>query len=333
MPELRKDPVTGRWVIIAPERFKRPGDFVTGERYPEDGGFCPFCEGNESSTPPEVIAYRNGGERNAPGWSVRVIPNRHPCLQVEGPLGKRGEGIYDIMNGIGAHEIIIESPEHVEDIADLDEQQIVRALWAYRDRLVDLKRDRRFVYGSLFKNVGVAAGGRIAHTHSQLIVTPVVPKTVSEEMNGALHFYNYRGRCLFCDMIVQERDDGRRIIAESEEFIVVAPFASRFPFEMWLLPAKHSSVFENLPNYSVNELASVLRDALRRLNAALDRPPYNFVVHTGPFDRGEMPYYHWHIEIIPRIIRIAGFEWSTDFYINPVPPEEAARFLRETDPA
>ncbi len=331
MSELRKDPVIGRWIIISPERFKRPSDFVSGERFPMKPSFCPFCEHNEPQTPPEIIAYRDSGAPNGPGWSVRVVPNKYPCLGIEGKLGKRGDGIYDHMNGIGAHEVIIETPEHIEDISDLDEKQIVKVLWAYRDRLVDLKRDRRFHYGSIFKNVGMASGAQIQHTHSQLIVTPVVPKTVSEEMNGCLNFYNYRGRCLFCDMIVQEQEDSKRIVTETENFVVITPYASRFPFEMWLLPNKHSSVFENIPNYCINELARLLKNVLQKLNIALDRPPYNFVIHTGPLDRGEMAYYHWHIEIIPRLIRVAGFEWSTDFYINPVPPEDAARFLRESE--
>ncbi|MFA4986134.1 MAG: galactose-1-phosphate uridylyltransferase [Candidatus Brocadiia bacterium] len=331
MPELRKDPVIGRWIIIAPERFKRPSDFITGDRFPATPEFCPFCEGNESQTPPEILSYRDHGEPNAPGWRVRVVPNKYPCLRIEGNLGKKGDGIYDIMNGIGAHEVILETPRHLDDITELEEKNIVEIFWAYRDRLVDLKRDRRFVYGSIFKNVGLPAGAQIQHSHSQLIVTPVVPKNVAEEMNGCMNFYNYRGRCLFCDMIAQEQEDRRRIVMETENFVVITPFASRFPFEMWLLPIKHSSVFENLPNYAIAELAGVLKNVMHRLNVALDKPPYNFVVHTGPFDRGEMTYYHWHIEIIPRLIRVAGFEWSTDFYINPVPPEEAARFLREVE--
>ncbi|GAB4160603.1 MAG: galactose-1-phosphate uridylyltransferase [Planctomycetota bacterium] len=331
MPELRKDPVIGRWIIIAPERFKRPSDFITGNRYPVQPSFCPFCEGNESETPPEIIAYRENSEPNRPGWQVRVVPNKFPALGIEGELGKRGDGIYDRMNGIGAHEVIIETNRHVEELADIEEREIVQVLWAWRDRMVDLKRDRRFVYGSIFKNVGLPAGASLQHTHSQLIVTPVVPKTVAEEMSGCLNFYNYRGRCLFCDMIVQEKEDGRRIVMQTENFMVITPYASRFPFEMWLLPTKHSSVFENIANYSINELARVLKNALQRLNNALDRPPYNFVIHTGPFDRGELTYYHWHIEIIPRIVRVAGFEWSTDFYINPVPPEEAASFLRNAE--
>ena len=331
MSELRKDPIVGRWVIIAPDRAKRPEDY-THEFSLKTGGFCPFCEGNEDATTSEILAYRNSGsERNGPGWRTRVVPNKFPALQVEGQLAKRGEGIYDLMNGIGAHEVIIESPRHETSMAGLPVENIREVLWVYRDRLVDLKKDSRLVHGLIFKNKGAAAGASLEHTHSQLIVTSVVPISVWEEMTGSLEFFNYRGRCIYCDMIQQELATGSRIVLETPQFVVFCPFASRFPFETWILPKQHSSQFENIPRQGIEELGTVLKTTLMKLEQALDNPPYNYVIHTAPFDSSELKHYHWHIEMFPRLTRVAGFEWGSGFYINSVSPEEAAGFLREIE--
>jgi len=279
------------------------------------------------------MAYREPGTQpNGPGWRVRVVPNLFPALQIEGDLDKRGEGIYDRMNGIGAHEVIIETPKHVLSLSALSNENVEEVLWTYRDRLVDLKKDKRFIYGMLFKNVGRAAGASLEHTHSQLIVTPIVPKNVADEMKGAQDFYGYRGRCIFCDMVEQELQTAKRVVLEGENFIAFEPFASRFPFETWLLPKRHASHFENLQKLGIAELAADLKTILAKLEQALDYPPYNYVIHTAPFNVGDLEYYHWHIEIIPRLTRVAGFEWGTGFYINPVPPESAAEYLREVEP-
>jgi UDPglucose--hexose-1-phosphate uridylyltransferase len=331
MPDLRKDPIVGRWVIVAKSRAKRPHDFdSTPHRHAER--FCPFCEGNEDKTPGEIIAYRNPGtQRNRSGWRVRVVPNKFPALEIEGELNKRGEGIYDMMRGVGAHEVIIESPQHVMSSSELSEEQLREVLWVYRDRLVDLKRDPRLVYGMIFKNVGAAAGASLEHSHSQLIVTPIVPINVWEEMTGSLEFYNYRGRCVYCDMIQQESATEKRIVLDTPGFVAFCPFASRFPFETWVLPKSHSSHYENIQKNGVDDLAGVIRLVIAKIEAALDRPAYNYIIHTAPFDTQELGHYHWHIEIIPSLTKPAGFEWGTGFYINPVPPEEAAAFLREIE--
>lgn len=329
MPELRKEPVSGRWVIISTERALRPSDFIP-QPPTIKSDFCPFCEGNEDKTPPEIMAYREKGTSpNTRGWRVRVVPNKFPALRIEGSLKKRGEGIYDVMNGVGAHEVIIECPQHVISLSALSPQCVQEVLWTYRDRLVDLKKDKRLIYGMLFKNVGAAAGASLEHTHTQLIVTPIVPLVVAGEMEGSLAFYKYRGRCLFCDMINQELSAAKRVVIEGEHFITFTPFASRFPFELWILPRHHSSHFENIQKSEVEELADALKTALAKLEGALEEPPYNFIIHTSPFDQPLLDYYHWHIEIIPRLTRTAGFEWGTGFYINPVPPENAAEYLRQ----
>lgn len=330
MPELRKDPIVGRWVIIAHERATRPRDFSSEPQHQASAGPCPFCAGRESETPPEIIAYRDrGSPANGPGWRVRVVPNRYPALKVEGTLNKRGEGIYDKMEGVGAHEVIIECPAHEVSLANLPEDNIRDVLWIYRDRLLDLKRDPRLVHGMLFKNVGPAAGASLEHTHSQLIVTPIVPISVWEEMTGALEFYNYRGRCIYCDMIEQELTGQKRVVLETERFTAFCPFASRFPFETWILPKSHSSHFEDLSREEAADLADALGRTLRRIEFALGSPSYNYIIHTAPFDHQALPHYHWHIEIIPRVTRIAGFEWGSGFYINAVPPENAGAYLRD----
>ncbi|HEV3279254.1 MAG TPA: galactose-1-phosphate uridylyltransferase [Terriglobia bacterium] len=333
MPELRKDPVVGRWVIIATDRAKRPTDFIRERVLIRGSGFCPFCYGNESKTPPEVLAYRpEGSERNGPGWSLRVVPNKFPALGIEGTLSRQGEGLYDRMNGIGAHEVIIETPEHHTTMAGLPAAQIESVLAAYRDRIVDLKKDTRFKYMLIFKNFGDAAGASLEHTHSQLIALPVVPKRVQEEVNGARDYYSYKERCLFCDIIRQEASTGVRLVSENERFVALCPFAPRFPFELWILPKEHQSAFDESSRSDFQHLAALLKDMLGRLEAVLDHPAYNYIIHTSPVPDGVNDYYHWHLEIMPKLTRLAGFEWGTGFYINPTPPEEAAKFLREANP-
>jgi UDPglucose--hexose-1-phosphate uridylyltransferase len=216
-------------------------------------------------------------------------------------------------------------------MANLSEDNIREVLWVYRDRLVDLKKDPRLVYGMVFKNVGAAAGASLEHTHSQLIVTPIVPISVWEEMSGSLEFFNFRGRCIYCDMVHQEVSTEKRIVLDTPNFVSLAPYASRFPFETWIIPKNHNSHYENIQKTEVDELGTVIKTILLKLEYALDKPAYNYIIHTSPFDTQALPHYHWHIEVIPRLTRVAGFEWGTGFYINPVPPEQAADFLKETE--
>jgi UDPglucose--hexose-1-phosphate uridylyltransferase len=330
LPELRKDPITGRWVIIATERAKRPSDFVRDKVQIRGSGFCPFCYGNEAKTPPEIIAYRSDGSgRNSPGWSLRVVANKFPALGIEGSLNRQGEGLYDKMSGIGAHEVIIETPDHQKTLAMISPRQIEDVLWAYRDRILDLKKDRRFKYIMIFKNHGEAAGASLEHTHSQLIALPVVPKRVREETDGAREYFNFKERCIFCDIIRQETESGIRVIADTPAFIAVAPFAPRFPFEIWIMPRVHQSAFEDSQKQEFERLAVMLKDMLMRLDKVLDYPAYNYIIHTSPIPESPNEHYHWHLEIMPKLTKIAGFEWGTGFHINPTPPEESAKFLRE----
>ena len=329
MPQLRKDPVLGRWVIISTERGKRPTDF-SHDREAARGGFCPFDEGNEDKTPPEVLAFREGKTKpDTPGWKVRVVPNKFPALSIEGDVDRAGEGMYDKMNGVGAHEVIVETPEHDVDFADLPPNQIDLVTRAIQERMLDLQGDTRFRYIQVFRNRGSAAGASLEHPHSQLIALPILPKRVIEELAGSKRYYGYKERCVFCDIIAQETWTKSRIVCENEAFIAVAPFAARFPFEVWVLPRRHQPSFEVMNEATRHAYSLVVKETLQRVNAALDDPPYNLIVHTSPCGERDLKYYHWHVEIMPKLTKVAGFEWGSGFYINPTPPEEAAQYLRE----
>ena len=332
MPELRKDPVVGRWVIISTERSRRPGNFVP-ETFTVPEAFSPFIEGREDMTPPEVYAVRpGGGPANGPGWTVRVVPNKFPALEIEGTLDRRGEGLYDKMNGIGAHEVVIEGPEPERALADQPVERIQQVLVAYRERMRDLRRDPRLRYVLVFKNHGAGAGASLEHAHSQIIATPIIPRMVQEELDGARRYFELKERCVFTDILHQETADGngRRVVSQNARFLALEPFAPRFPFETWILPKQHRSSYHTIDDeQEFLELARILKDTLLRLNLALDSPPYNFVLHTAPLEDDDLPYYHWHLEIMPKLTRVAGFEIGSGFYINPTPPEDAAQFLRD----
>ena len=332
MPELRRDPVVGRWVIISSERAERPTDFGSGTAAALDPSLCPFCPGNETHTPPEILAYRDNGQKpNTPGWRLRVIPNKFPALQIEGELGREGIGLYDRMNGVGAHEVIIETPEHKVSLAGLPEKALEELFWIYRDRILDLRKDVRLRYVLIFKNHGSAAGATLEHPHSQLIALPIVPTNVAAEIEGSREHYRDKERCIFCDIIRQEIGERTRVVGENAEFVSVTPFASRFPFEVWVMPKRHTSYFEESQKFQFEALSRLFSDTLRRLDRVLNAPPYNFILHTSPLHERTGDFYHWHIEIMPKLTQVAGFEWGTGFYINPVLPEEAAAFLRDAE--
>jgi UDPglucose--hexose-1-phosphate uridylyltransferase len=329
MPELRKDPIVGRWIIISKERRKRPTDFPV-EASEGRGGFCPLCPGNENFTPPEVLAFRAEGDTpDVAGWDVRVVPNKYPALVIEGELEKEGVGLFDKMNGIGAHEVIIDSPDHDVNFADFEISRIELVLKAYKERILDLEKDTRFQYVMVFKNHGRAAGASLEHSHSQLIALPILPSMIVSEINGAKSHYGYKERCVFCDIIRQEMQQQERVVCENDLFITVTPFAPRTPFEMWILPKNHSSDYYSINEDEIGALAQIFSESLQRLCNCIENVPYNFVLHTGPLRSRNLEYYHWHFEIVPKLTSIAGFEWGTGFHINPLPPEDAARFLRE----
>lgn len=329
MDQLRRDPVAGRWVIVFTDKPYAPSDFEI-EPSPQKKGPCPFCYGHENMTPPEIQAHREGVTRaNSPGWSTRVVPNKFPALRIEGNLDRQGVGMFDMSNGVGAHEVIVETPDHTKSLADLLDHEAEKVIWAYRDRSVDLHGDKRFRYIMIFKNHGYSAGASLTHSHSQLIALPMIPKNVKEELVGASRYYEYKERCIFCDMIIQEREENQRLICENSRFLAFSPFCSRFPFEVWILPKEHHADFSFIQTEDVVELARILKEVLLRIKQVLGDPPYNFIIHTSPIEQREREDYHWHVEIMPKLTHVAGFEWGSGFYINPTPPEIAAKYLRE----
>ena len=338
MSRLRKDPIVGRWIIISTDRSKKPEDYHAEE--PGDDvtpAECPFCAGNEAKTPPEIMSFRpEPVVPDTKGWWVRVIPSKFPVLHVEGSLEREGSGIYDWMNGIGAHEIIIETPDHALRLEDLPESQVEKVLWAYRDRILDLERDERLRYVLVLKNQGWIAGSTLNHAQSQIIATPIIPKRAKEKLDGAKSYYDYKERCIFCDMIRQELADAVRIVEESRHFLVFTPFAARFPFEVWIYPKRHACAYVDITKEEIMDFSRTLRNTLKRLGIVLQNPPYNYILYTAPNRIPRSGHwhslnddFHWHLEIMPRITRTAGFEWGSGFYINPTPPEDAARYLRD----
>lgn len=329
MSQLRRDPITGRWIIVNYEKLVRPEEFSFEKTEKNDNTKnCPFCPGNEKMTPPEIVAHRKTGKANLPGWTIRVVPNKYPALNAKGELGKEGFGVFDRMNGIGAHEVIIDIPGHALDIADVNDGQSEEIIWSYHGRSTDLRKDPRFKYILIFRNYGKSAGASLEHPHSQLIALPIVPKRVNEELQSSLEYYNYKDRCVFCDMLKQEIAEKERIIVENEFFISFCPFVSRFPYEMWIMPKKHESHFVGLQKEEVRPLGIILRDSMKKLKKLLSDPPYNYIIHTSPINGLEKEYYHWHIEIMPKLVNVAGFEWGSGFYVNSIPPEVAANNLR-----
>jgi UDPglucose--hexose-1-phosphate uridylyltransferase len=330
MPELRKDPILGRWIIISKERSQRPTDFVI-EEFKSTGGFCPLCPGNEKTTPNEVMVFGRepGLPPNSAGWQLRVVPNKFPALVIEGDLQKEGEGLYDRMNGIGAHEVVIESPGHEDRFTYLPPEQMILVFKAFQNRILDLSRDPRFCYVMVFKNYGRAAGASLEHPHSQLVALPILPRMVTSELEGTLSYYKYKDRCIYCDIIRQEMQQDIRLVCQNDLFVCLTPFAPRSPFEMWILPKHHSSSYSEQSEESLRGLVGIFSESLRRLDACIPNVPYNFVLHTQPLRSKPLEHYHWHFEIVPKLTSIAGFEWGSGFYINPMPPEDTCKYLRE----
>lgn len=329
MPQLRKDPVLKQWVIVSPERGKRPHDFRMEAEQPDDPASCPFCEGNERLTPIETMAFRkNGTGANQPGWWVRVIPDREPILVPAGDSGREGIGMFDAMNSIGIHEVVVETPHHSQTLQTVPLDQVREVIWAYKQRLLDIKKNPRFKHLMVVKNSGRGVSA-FTHSHSHIVATPIIPKRIEEEIDGAREYFHYHDRCIFCDMVRQELEQPTRIVYQDQFFIAFCPFASRFPFEMMIIPRSHQPFFENVDNDHVHGFAQVLQTVLKKMQALLANLPYNFILHTSPCSDSYRDFFHWHLEIIPKLSQVAGFEWGSGFYINALPPEDAARFLRE----
>jgi UDPglucose--hexose-1-phosphate uridylyltransferase len=321
MAELRKEPIARRWVVILARETKGPEDYLV-YRKPhknlEPVEPCPFCPGNEGLTPEQILAI-DGGENGK--WAVRVVPSKY--------LDKRPEGMYDLMNAVGAHEIVIETPDHEGAFGKMGSDQIQRVLAAYRERSSDLARDIRFRQILILKNY---PGVFYLHPHSHVLALPVIPRGVDEEVGGTLDYFRRKERCIFCDIIKEEVTSGRRLILETPHFLSFCPFASRYPFEIWIIPKRHSPDFVSMRDEEMWDLTSLMGTIFGRLLRLLHDPPYSLAIHSSPVqEKYHRSEYHWHLEIRPRIGLSEGFEWATGFFVNPTPPELAATHLRKAE--
>ncbi|MDD5687623.1 MAG: galactose-1-phosphate uridylyltransferase [Elusimicrobia bacterium] len=336
MPELRRDLVTQKWVITGTQSEE---EFLVSLKAPQKelNNICYFCDGNESQTLPEIYSIRKFDTRpNMPGWQVRVVPSKSAAFKIDGEMGKVGRGIYDLMNNIGAHELIIESPQHIKNICDLPVEQIQLVFKVYQSRLRDLNNDERLKYTLIFKNQRPKSPFRYGHTHSQLASLPLIPKAIHDELISAKEYFSYKERCLFCDIIRQEQKDKTRIVDENSDYIAFVPFAAKFPFELLILPKNHNADYRLENDSSLKNLSQILKNTLSKISIALNDPPLNYILHTIPYMREEQGHwktifddFHWHIEVCPQVSEITGFEWGSGFHIQPLFPEICAKLLRD----
>lgn len=329
MSEYRQDPLSRRWVLVGcDERAGRPNEFV--EEVKRGASPCPFCAGHESETPPAIAVYPSGPKQ---AWLVRVVPNKYPAVMdslpvTSGPPPLVTSAATEPIPGFGRHEVIIESNRHVASFSGLTDEEAALVFHAYRDRLRDLARDGRYRYVQIFKNVGPGAGASLEHGHSQLLALPGVPDVILQELNSCAEYAAAHRGSLVADLVAAELSAQTRVVAATPRFVALCPYASRFPYEVWIVPRRNQAQFELVEDSELGELSLVVRDAIGRIERALGQVPYNYFLHTVPFDTARHDHYHWHIEIIPRLTKVAGFEWSTGCFINPYPPELAAARLR-----
>jgi len=329
MPELRQNFFTKEWVIIATERAKRPEELATHRPVQQVPSFmetCPFCPGNESKTPPEVLRYP-GKEGEA--WTVRVIPNKFAALSSEVQPTRSLTHLRRRIDGFGFHEVIIDSPDHSLCMALLTDEQVGRILTVYRDRYNTLSVDARVNHITIFKNHGADAGASLQHPHSQLIATPIIPSQVRHRLHEARRHYDDAGECMFCHMVEREVEDQTRIVIKGEHFVAMEVFASATPFASHIIPLRHMASFGDITEAEITDLARVLRSLLAKMYVGLENPDLNYTVRSGPTEYSGARHFHWYLSVIPRLTRVAGFELGSGMFINTVLPEAAAEFLRK----
>jgi UDPglucose--hexose-1-phosphate uridylyltransferase len=325
MIEMRQDPTTRTWILVG---------HAGGDRgRTEAPAGCPFCPGHEAETPPTLAAIT--GQDGA--WRVRAFSDKMPVFQVEGDLDREAEGLYDRMRNVGAHEVVVETREHATTTGQFPAEDIALVFQMFRQRIRDLKNDVRFRYVQVFKNQGAQAGSVIQHAHSHLVATPVVPRRLEAELRWSKRYYDLKERCLYCDILRQEVTQGTRLVAQGADFVAFCPFAPRFAYEVWIFPAVHRHRFEDLDDPDLAGLAALLKDVVRRVERKV--PDYSLVLHTSPNEKSSPVWglrwdsladdFHWHVEVLPRQAETARLHREEEFYVNPVPPEEAARELRE----
>jgi UDPglucose--hexose-1-phosphate uridylyltransferase len=329
MPEIRQDPITGRKIIIAPERAERPRPGETAGHAAQPG-ICPFCVGNEAMTPPEVWADRTDrAEPDTPGWHVRVVSNKYPAFQQNAPQGTEQETLYKTEAAHGLHEVIIESPMHAIHMKAMTTEQLARVLRAYRARWTALQADPRWRYVLIYKNQGERAGATLEHVHSQLVALPTIPTEAGLERDGARAHFELTGRCIYCEIVQRERHVGLRRVSENDRFIALCPFAPRFAYETWILPKVHAARFTMSSDEDLTELAGTILSFVDKLDHIAENAPFNYLLRSTALREAADAGYHWHLEILPQLNRAAGFEWGSGMYLNPVAPEYAARLLRD----
>ena len=332
MAQFRRDPIIGQWVIVHTDDSWGPASYKKEKHHFKQMATCQFCPGREYLTPPELDSVRPPDS----GWKVRVVSNKFPALKIEGNIDKAHRGIFDFANGIGAHEVVIETPDHLRNnLSDLTPEEIFDVIEKYQSRSIDLTKDRRFKYIIIFKNYGESAGTTLEHGHSQIIALPMIPKYVLEELKGVKVYFEKNNRCVFCDMVTQEYQDKERMVIENNSFIAFCPFVPRYPFECWILPKKHTSDFTLITDEEQLGLSWILKEVLMRLKKCLSDPSYNFYFHIPPINcegqeaKDILSHFHWHMEIVPKLTQTSGFEWGTGFYVVRTAPHLAAQYLRE----
>jgi len=329
MNELRYNIVTGDWVIIAPERSRRPTEFVASADavLPQKHlASCPFCPGNEAETLPEEYSV-SGSE----GWMVRVIPNRFPALARTGERSRHMGPLHRHVSAVGVHDVVVEHRRHDLTVATMSADDVARVLWVYRERFRQIRQDLRIEAIVVFRNHGEAAGSSLHHPHSQILATPIVPAQFRERIETAIRHYDTFGECVFCAMVRNEVEEGSRMVETSEHFVAFIPYAAVTPFHTWIVPVRHASSFDAITDAEINDLGAVLRSVIARLELGLGNPAYNYIIRTIPIRTLNTEYFHWYLTIVPRLTRTAGFELGSGMFINATLPEENAEFLRTVE--
>lgn len=279
-------------------------------------------------TPPEILSLPRDRSPETP-WTLRVVPNKYPAITNDGALQKISDGMFQAVQGLGSHEVIIETPEDNRQTADLSDSDIFNLMQTYAERIRAHKANSGIEYVQIFKNQGASAGATLIHAHSQLLALPQVPQVIQNEISGAATYFKKHNSCVYCDMIQQEKRLNKRVIFENDTFLVITPYASRFSHETWILPKKHESHFETISQTDIRFCAEALKTALKKIDIALNKPDLNFVLHTAPIQSETLEHYHWHWEILPRVTGIAGFELGSGIHINPTKPEDAAEQMKK----
>ena len=335
MSEMRKNPLTGKWVILAPERAHRPESHISlgvgHHPHAEHHHDCHFCYGNERSTPEEVLVYgRKNDVPNSQGWDLRVVSNKFPAVDMERHFSENSKNYMEVYSyAEGKSEVIIETPHHSKNMANYSLKQIELVLNAYKERYIAISQEKHIKYVLIFKNNGKKAGASISHAHSQIIGIPIIPPMVEQEISLAENHYKEKNTCIYCDMINLELKEKSRIVFENDEFISFMPYAAKAPFETWILPKFHTDSFEKLTDLQIKKLAELWKAVFYKLHESLEDAPYNYFIHTSPVKVETSNYYHWHIELIPRTTTPAGFELGTGIFINISTPEQNAKLLRD----